>query len=123
MYLECDFNGMIAPEMLKRRPVIVISSPELHGDGNRLSTIVPLSTTTPDPVKPYHVLIDDMPVLPYFDNSKTAWVKFRIRSIRPSNPDLTYFIRKTLIAWLLKDPRLPSVSDQLSGTYIPLALL
>lgn len=74
MFVECDFKGMIEPEMVKRRPVIVISTPELHGDGNRLATIVPLSTSAPDPVMPYHVFLNDIPVLPYFD-SPTAWVK------------------------------------------------
>lgn len=74
MFLECDFKGMIEPEMVKRRPVIVVSAPGLHGDGNRLATIVPLSTTEPKPKMPYHVLLKDIPVLPYFD-SPEAWVK------------------------------------------------
>lgn len=55
--LICDFNtGFIAPEMIKRRPVVVISPRPRRS--NQLCTIVPLSTTAPDPVEPFHHRMD-----------------------------------------------------------------
>ncbi|TCP10894.1 uncharacterized protein YifN (PemK superfamily) [Crenobacter luteus] len=51
--LLCDFSrGFVAPEMLKRRPVVVISPSATHG--RKLCTVIPLSTTAPDPVMPWH---------------------------------------------------------------------
>ena len=49
----CDFNtGFKAPEMVKRRPVVVISpSPKRM---THLCTVVPLSTVVPVPVEPFH---------------------------------------------------------------------
>ncbi len=53
----CDFNtGFKAPEMVKRRPVVVISPPPKHM--THLCTIVPLSTVVPVPVEPFHHLMD-----------------------------------------------------------------
>ena len=50
--LVCDFHGMTAPEIVKTRPIIVIS-PRLRR-GNGLCTVVPLSTTPPKFVMPWH---------------------------------------------------------------------
>lgn len=59
--LICDFDrGFVAPEMVKRRPVVVISRAETHR--RRLCTVVPFSTTTPHPVQPWHVLIQEAPL-------------------------------------------------------------
>lgn len=44
------------------------------GRGNKLATIVSLSTTPSDPVKEYHYLLKNIPILPYYDSDK-AWVK------------------------------------------------
>ncbi len=53
----CDFNtGFIAPEMIKRRPVVVISPRPRRS--NQLCTVVPLNTTVPNPVKPFHHRMD-----------------------------------------------------------------
>jgi uncharacterized protein YifN (PemK superfamily) len=41
----CDFRGFEAPEMQKRRPVVVVSPRLRHRDN--LCTVVPLSTTAP----------------------------------------------------------------------------
>ncbi len=52
--LICDFTrGFIPPEMIKRRPVVVISRTATHS--SRLCTIVPLSTTAPQPIETWHV--------------------------------------------------------------------
>ena len=53
----CDFNtGFKVPEMTKVRPVVVVSPRSKQM--TKLCTIVPLSTTTPVPVKPFHHRMD-----------------------------------------------------------------
>jgi uncharacterized protein YifN (PemK superfamily) len=47
----CDFAGYIEPEMVKRRPVVVLSA---HKRNSRLVAVVPLSTTRPNPVETHH---------------------------------------------------------------------
>ena len=72
--LTCDFSqGFAPPEMVKRRPVIVIS-PKIANRGG-LCTVVALSTTPPDPVMPYHQQIDIRPRLPVRWQSDGVWIK------------------------------------------------
>lgn len=48
----CDFStGFRPPEMVKVRPVVVISPRRRTG---RLATVVPLSSVAPVPVEPWH---------------------------------------------------------------------
>ncbi|QGT77928.1 type II toxin-antitoxin system PemK/MazF family toxin [Guyparkeria halophila] len=69
----CDFSGFKKPEMIKRRPVVVVSPRFRSRSG--LCTIVPLSTTKPLNRMPYHhVLHLDPPLPPPFD-SVVNWVK------------------------------------------------
>ncbi len=51
MVLICDFRGFETPEMVKRRPVVVLAS---NAANDRLVTIVPLSTTVPRPRLAWH---------------------------------------------------------------------
>ena len=53
----CDFHGYVVPEIVKRRPVVVISPNHLKRSG--LVTIVPLSTTQPNPIENYHLEIEN----------------------------------------------------------------
>lgn len=71
--LVCDFNkGFVAPEMVKRRPVIVISPP--ISVRHRLCTIIPISTEPPKIVMSYHVNLGDLNLpLPY--DNKINWAK------------------------------------------------
>ena len=72
--LLCDFTqGFTAPEMVKRRPVIVIS-PKIS-QRSKLCTIVALSTTDPNPKMHYHSQIDLLHPLPSGMQSKGLWVK------------------------------------------------
>ncbi|RYH32945.1 MAG: type II toxin-antitoxin system PemK/MazF family toxin [Alcaligenaceae bacterium] len=71
--LICDFRGLEEPEMIKRRPVVVVS-PKFK-DRTGLCTVVPLSTTPPRPVKPYHFRLQVVPVLPAPYDSEWHWVK------------------------------------------------
>ncbi|PGH58234.1 hypothetical protein CRT60_09895 [Azospirillum palustre] len=51
--LICDFDtGFQPPEMIKVRPVVVVSPRRRSGPG--LCTVVPLSSVEPDPIELYH---------------------------------------------------------------------
>jgi mRNA interferase MazF len=51
--LICDFStGFLPPEMVKKRPVVVISPRRRKSPG--LVTVVPFSTTPPLPAEPWH---------------------------------------------------------------------
>lgn len=70
--LMCDFTGLVAPEMIKRRPVVVLSPKIATRIG--LCTIVALSTTAPNPIMPYHCKLTLKPPLPTGFAPET-WVK------------------------------------------------
>lgn len=72
--LLCDFRvGFKEPEMVKRRPVVVVSPQISWRPG--LCTVVALSTTPPEPKRPYHcrLTLDPPPPEPW--NQKEVWVK------------------------------------------------
>ena len=71
--LICDFHGLVAPEMIKRRPVVVVS-PRLRRRSG-LCTVVPLSTTPPTDVAPYHYKLHMETPLPKPYDSPHHWVK------------------------------------------------
>lgn len=69
----CDFAGFKEPEIIKRRPALVIS-PRFRNRGN-LCAIVPFSTTAPVPVLAYHYkLYMDAP-LPDPYSADMHWIK------------------------------------------------
>ena len=59
--LVCDFQGLQVPEMVKIRPVVVVS-PRPRRKSAGLCTVIPLSTTTPNEIMPYHfkVTLDEV---------------------------------------------------------------
>lgn len=66
----CDYStGFIAPEMVKARPVVVLSP---RRRSSQLVTVVPLSSTEPMPVEPWHVLL---PPTAYPPARGPMWVK------------------------------------------------
>ena len=69
----CDFHGYVQPEMVKRRPAVVVS-PRFRNRGG-LCTIVPLSTTPPLPIMPYHYKLHLEDPLPAPYNASYHWVK------------------------------------------------
>ncbi len=72
--LICDFNqGFREPEMVKRRPVVVLS-PKI-GARPKLCTVVALSTTPPAPKLPYHCELEIDPPLPKPWSANPVWVK------------------------------------------------
>jgi uncharacterized protein YifN (PemK superfamily) len=72
--LICNFDaGFKLPEMVKRRPVIVIS-PKIAGRPG-LCTVVALSTTPPNPRMPFHEQISLTPKLPPPWHAETMWIK------------------------------------------------
>lgn len=65
----CDYGGII-PEMTKRRPVVVVASVS-----DNLCMVVPLSTTPPKRVQPWHVKIELEEPLPCPYEEMTCWAK------------------------------------------------
>lgn len=69
--VRCDFRGMIAPEMLKMRDVVVLAP---HKQNGKLVTIVPLSASAPKQPQPYHHQLPKDP-RPDGDSMHPIWVK------------------------------------------------
>jgi uncharacterized protein YifN (PemK superfamily) len=68
--LWCDFSGK-EPEMVKRRLVVVIVPKSCQRP--RLTTVVPISSTRPEIIRPWHVKLDRDP---YPEGNKPeVWVK------------------------------------------------
>ncbi|SSY70130.1 type II toxin-antitoxin system PemK/MazF family toxin [Alysiella crassa] len=70
--LKCDFRGLIVPEMVKVRPVVIISPSSRHG--SKLCTVVPLSTTAPNPAMAWHVKLSRNPN-PLETETLEVWAK------------------------------------------------
>ena len=66
----CDFRGFIEPEIIKRRPVIVVA---VHKRNSKLVTVVPLSTTAPNPVEAHHYRLRQNPIPGA--QEKVVWAK------------------------------------------------
>lgn len=72
--LMCDYEpGFVKPEMVKRRPVVVISPRFRAREG--LCTVVPLSSDRPDPIESYHYAVRLIPKLPDPWGAPYYWVK------------------------------------------------
>ena len=71
--LLCDYSGFKVPEMVKRRPAIVLSPRLRHRDG--LCTVVPLSGTTSNTIEDYHCRIAFDRPLPKPWGSSAYWAK------------------------------------------------
>jgi uncharacterized protein YifN (PemK superfamily) len=72
--IQCDFSkGFEPPEMVKKRPVIVVSPP-IHNRRD-LCTVVPMSTTEPHQMMKYHYEMTFDPPLPYPYDKERFWVK------------------------------------------------
>ncbi|MFJ5298911.1 type II toxin-antitoxin system PemK/MazF family toxin [Pseudomonas sp. NPDC088368] len=70
--LVCDFTrGVVPPEMVKVRKVIVVSQASRHR--RRLCTVVPISTTSPETELDWHHLLRENPLVS--DGTKQLWVK------------------------------------------------
>ncbi|MFN3147208.1 MAG: type II toxin-antitoxin system PemK/MazF family toxin [Paracoccaceae bacterium] len=70
--LVCDFSGFRAPEIIKKRPVIVVSSRLPHRQG--LATVVPISLTAPKYPVDYVVRLSRN-YHPGEDESVACWAK------------------------------------------------
>lgn len=74
--LWCDFSGQ-EPEMVKRRLVVVIVPKACQRP--QLTTVVPISATRPEVVRPWHVKLDRDP---YPEGTKTElWAKCDMISV------------------------------------------
>ncbi|MAZ02534.1 MAG: hypothetical protein CMN56_05290 [Sneathiella sp.] len=91
----CDFNrSFIPPEMVKRRPVVVIS-PRFRERAD-LCTVVPLSTSIPDPIMPYHCELDIGTPLPEPFIETRMWVK--------ADLVVTVALQRLIMPFLGKEP-------------------
>jgi len=72
--LLCDYSkgGFREPEMVKRRPVVIVSPRLRHRSG--LVTVVPLSTTAPARIADHHCQITLLQPLPGFP-ALSCWAK------------------------------------------------
>lgn len=70
--LTCDYSGLREPEMVKQRPVVIVSPRSRH---NGLVTVAPLSTTAPQTILPWHYKLTlTKPLSPAWPGL-TMWVK------------------------------------------------
>lgn len=69
--LMCDFSHQAVPEMVKTRPVVVISRKAAN---SQLCTVVPLSSTEPDPKHPWHAKMT-REKMPASLRGKECWAK------------------------------------------------
>ena len=71
--LVCAFpECLYEPEITKIRPVVVVT--RQHKGRPKLCTVVPLSTTAPDPILDYHVRVNEQG-LPLSLRSQETWAK------------------------------------------------
>lgn len=88
--LSCDFKtGFMPPEMVKRRPVIVISPPIKARA--RLCTVVCLSTTPPEPELAYHFRLQMPEPVPKHWHHGDVWVK----------ADMIYAVSFQRLSWAM----------------------
>jgi uncharacterized protein YifN (PemK superfamily) len=73
----CDYRGFEAPEMIKRRPVIVFASNKRNP---KLVAVVPLSTTAPFRVERYHYQLRQNPIP---GQTQIVWAKCDMVSVIP----------------------------------------
>ena len=66
----CDFAGFVEPEIVKKRPVVVIARNRAN---KHLVTVVPLSTTEPEVMENHHFRLPRNPVPAH--KGKTCWAK------------------------------------------------
>jgi|SRR5580704_5137251 mRNA interferase MazF len=73
--LLCDYGrgGFQPPEMVKRRPAVVISPRLPHRDG--LCTVIPISADQPQNEVDYVVRLEFNPPLPHPFSYEVAWAK------------------------------------------------
>lgn len=78
--LLCDYGTrVVAPEMDKRRPVVIVT-PRLRRHGE-LVGVVPLSTTAPDHVEDFHCQLELARPLPQPFDSPSMWAKCDMFSV------------------------------------------
>src|SRR5688572_25176103 len=70
--LICNFDtGFRAPEMIKKRPVVVISP---RSRSRNLCCVIPLSTSIPHPIEHHHHKLNSLS-LPGKFSEKETWAK------------------------------------------------
>ena len=70
--LICDFSGFVPPEIVKKRPVVVVSPRRRSGPADALVTVVPLSSQEPHRLEPWHF---EIPLGAYPPARGRMWIK------------------------------------------------
>ncbi|PAV00460.1 hypothetical protein CBG25_19335 [Arsenophonus sp. ENCA] len=100
--LMCNFKGLIVPEIVKIRPIIVIARNRYN---NKLVTVVPVSTTEPIPALDHHYELRENPI-PGKEHLR-CWVKCdMIMTVSIERLD-----RIKLRTWNGRNYEVPRISD------------
>ena len=67
----CDFKGFIMPEIIKKRPVVIIAK---HKHSPELVTVVPISTTAPHVILQHHIEMEEQ-FCDLYLRGKKSWIK------------------------------------------------
>jgi uncharacterized protein YifN (PemK superfamily) len=83
----CRFDGLVPPEMIKRREVVILSK---NPNNSKLVTVVPLSTTQPLAISRSHVQIESNHLGNTIEHQK-IWAKCdMIYTLSVSRLDFSY---------------------------------
>ena len=89
MVIMCDFHGLIAPEMVKERRVIVISPKDYNRRGR--ATVVPVSMSEPRTILDHHHKFDPG-AYAFFHPTNPVWaICDMVYSLSFSRMSLVYF--------------------------------
>ena len=109
----CKFQGLQMPEMVKERPVIILTKPLPLRD-RELYTVVPLSTTKPPKILDWHYKLDKqyLPTTSFFKDKNgeynECWVK----------ADMIYTLSIKRM-WLIRMGKLPNGRDRYFYNVLP----
>jgi uncharacterized protein YifN (PemK superfamily) len=107
MILDCDFSGYVVPEIIKKRPVVIVSANHLERGG--LYAVVPLSSTAPDRQQPYHLKLENNPLPKLVDE---CWVKCdMVATVAVQRLDRVKLSRGVYVAPELTPEELKSIRD------------
>jgi uncharacterized protein YifN (PemK superfamily) len=87
---QCDFSDLLPPEMVKIRPVIVVSRSRLTSAGSTI-LVVPISSTPPHVEAPHHVELAAN-VSPWKATTVTSWAKC----------DMLYAVARSRLSFIIR---------------------
>ncbi len=109
--LWCDYEGFIIPEMIKRRPVIIISK---HKKNSSLVLVVPISTKMP---KKEHYTNIELPrvISKKYFKDKRMWLKSDMINVVSLNR--LFLIKNTLTVPNIDESLVQQIKDAIVKFY------